>query len=42
MSNYGEIRSTPRRGTAGGVMKGHVDQKGYINITLRKDGMQYT
>ena len=42
VSNYGEIRSTPRRGTAGGVMKGHVDQKGYINITLRKDGMQYT
>lgn len=42
VSNYGQIRSTPRRGTAGGIMKGHIDKKGYINITLRKDGTQYT
>ena len=42
VSNYGQIKSTPRRGTAGGIMKGHADRKGYINITLRKDGMQYT
>lgn len=42
VSNYGQIRSTPRRGTTGGIMKGHIDKKGYINITLRKDGAQYT
>lgn len=42
VSNYGQIKSTPRRGTAGGIMKGHADRKGYINITLRKDGIQYT
>ena len=42
VSNYGQIKSTPRRGTVGGIMKGHADRKGYINITLRKDGKQYT
>lgn len=42
VSNYGQIKSVPRRGTTGGIMKGHADRKGYINVTLRKDGMQYT
>ena len=42
VSNLGQIRSMPRRGTRGGIMSGHADAKGYINITLRKDGQQFT
>lgn len=42
VSSFGQIRSYPRQGTKGGIMVGHADKKGYINITLRKDGIQQT
>ncbi len=42
VSNLGQIKSVQRKGSKGGVMQGHADKKGYINVTLRKDGHQYT
>lgn len=40
VSKTGYIKSLPRKGTQGGIMRGHLDKKGYVIITLRKDGVQ--
>lgn len=40
VSNLGRIWAIPRKGTSGGLMKGCPDRKGYIIVTLRKDGVQ--
>lgn len=40
VSNLGRVCAIPRKGTQGGLMKGYVDRKGYIILTLRKDGTQ--
>lgn len=42
VSNTGFIKSMPRQGSRGGIMKGYIDKKGYIVITLRKDGHQWS
>lgn len=42
VSNFGRICGVPRKGTPGGIMKGRKDKKGYISVTLRKDGNQTT
>lgn len=42
ISNYGQIESLPRQGSKGGLMKGTVHKKGYLNVTLRKNGKQTT
>lgn len=42
VSNLGHIKSMPRQGTKGGLLQGHSDIRGYINVTLRKNGLQYT
>lgn len=42
VSNLGQIKSTPRKGSAGGIMKGTKDKKGYVVVTLRLNGQQYT
>ena len=42
VSTLGQIKSKPRKGTAGGILRGHTDKKGYVNVTLRKDSAQST
>lgn len=42
VSNLGQIRSLPRKGSRGGIMVGSKHPKGYRYITFRKDGKQYT
>lgn len=42
VSNLGRIYSVPRYKAKGGIMSGHADKKGYINITLRRNGEQFT
>lgn len=40
VSDTGEIRSMPRKGTKGGLLKAHEDAKGYLVLGLTKDGKQ--
>lgn len=42
ISNMGNIMSLPRKGTKGGLMVGVVHPKGYRQVSLRKDGKQFT
>lgn len=42
VSNKGEIKSAPRRGSKGGILQGKISHKGYREVTMRKDGKQYT
>ena len=40
VSNLGRVYSCPRWKAHGGIMNGHPNRKGYIIVTLRKDGRQ--
>lgn len=42
VSENGEVRSRPRKGSAGGLMKSHKDAKGYLVLGLTKQGRQTT
>ena len=42
VSNLGQIKSFPRKGSRGGIMVGTKHPKGYRYVTLRKDGKQYS
>lgn len=39
VSSLGRVRSGPRFGTKGGILKLKVDQKGYLSIKLSKNGI---
>ena len=34
ISNHGRLKSLPRKGTAGGIIKQHFHHKGYLEVTL--------
>lgn len=36
VSNLGRVRSLPKRGTKGGIMKNHISEKGYYYVQLSK------
>lgn len=38
VSNYGNVRSLPRRGTIGGILTPQKNKKGYLNVRLYKNG----
>lgn len=38
VSNFGNVKSEPRASTKGGLLKPHIDRKGYIVFILCKDG----
>lgn len=40
VSSYGNIRSTRRKGTSGGIKKATVNQDGYLRVKLCKDGRE--
>lgn len=38
VSNFGRVKSIPRKGTKGGIMKPSPDDDGYLRVTLCKNG----
>ena len=42
ISNFGQIISTSRKGTQGGPKQYKINRKGYAEVTLCKEGKQYT
>lgn len=40
ISNLGRVRSLPRLGTRGGIMKTRVSHDGYLQLTLAQDGVR--
>ncbi len=37
VSNLGNVKSLPRKGTKGGILKQHLKQGGYLGVALSKD-----
>lgn len=41
VSNFGRVRSLPRRGTVGGILKLSLNHKGYLQVYLNKDNSKH-